>query len=126
MQVRYRDSTNIISYALFAEAETGLCIGSICSMLLEGWWNFRQPLQWRYNGRDGVSNQQPSDCLLSIVMSDIWYEPDFELTKYTPKITHKSTKLAVSFTTTSMSSYTILLWTNHSQWNTFENKKCWN
>ena len=23
------------------------------------------PLQWRHNGRDGVSNHQPNDCLLN-------------------------------------------------------------
>ena len=25
---------------------------------------YRWPLQWRHNGRDGVSNRQPRDCLL--------------------------------------------------------------
>ena len=33
------------------------------------WWNrylkFASTLQWRHNGRDGFSNHQPHDCLLS-------------------------------------------------------------
>ena len=32
--------------------------------------NFKMlPLQWRYNGRDGVSNHQPRDCLLNRLYS---------------------------------------------------------
>ena len=29
------------------------------------WTRFASPLQWRHNGRDGVSNHQPHDCLLN-------------------------------------------------------------
>ena len=29
------------------------------------WHHFIAPLQWRHNGRDGVSNHQPHDCLLN-------------------------------------------------------------
>ena len=28
-------------------------------------WHFNQTLQWRHNGRDGVSNHQPHECLLN-------------------------------------------------------------
>ena len=28
-------------------------------------WSTRESLQWRHNGRDGVSNHQPHDCLLN-------------------------------------------------------------
>ena len=28
------------------------------------YWRWLNPLQWRHNGRDGISNHQPHDCLL--------------------------------------------------------------
>ena len=30
-----------------------------------------QTLQWRHNGRDGVSNYQPHDCLLDRILAQI-------------------------------------------------------
>ena len=43
---------------------TGLCDGSSIS-----WrhcdWQIILALQWRHNGRDGVSNHQPHDCLIN-------------------------------------------------------------
>ena len=36
------------------------------------------PLQWRHNVRDGISNQQPQDCLLNGLFRCIW--------KKTPKL----------------------------------------
>ena len=38
----------------------------ICRYSLQVWSRFNIiALQWRHNGRDGVSNQQPHDCLLN-------------------------------------------------------------
>ena len=40
---------------------SGLCLGNRACRLHGGYWD---TLQWRHNGRDGVSNHQPHDCLL--------------------------------------------------------------
>ena len=49
-----------------------LCIGPILPTYIISWphpneWRvfIKMTLQWRYNGRDGVSNHQPHDCLLT-------------------------------------------------------------
>ena len=50
------------------------CIQRLCEVLSEDkprdlsrWWAVAYPcsLQWRHNGRDGVSNHQPHHCLLN-------------------------------------------------------------
>ena len=63
------------SFAWFVTFETGCCIDvNILSFIypicytMELWpseTRNHKPLEWSHNGRDGVSNHQPCDCLLN-------------------------------------------------------------
>ena len=45
---------------------TQFCCALICwGHIKRSYWIHVIPLQWRHNGRDGVSNHQPHDCLLN-------------------------------------------------------------
>ena len=56
---------NIIS--IFQEKEKRHFMSSVNLLLFNCLFSFRTkaPLQWRHNGRDGVSNHQPQHCLLN-------------------------------------------------------------
>ena len=61
---------NIYIYISFEQSTTHILYSSwnTESLQLTFWRTFRigyMSLQWRHNGRDGVSNHQPHDCLLN-------------------------------------------------------------
>ena len=53
--------------ALFGAPEEGLAAWTYSwfQLSLAFLSNWKKTLQWRHNGRDGVSNHQPRDCLLN-------------------------------------------------------------
>ena len=67
-RIEYEHDAYFLGYVMYCFVMKPSIYIHVCSYIVEmtGVWNRTQcPLQWRHNGRDGVSNHQPGHCLLN-------------------------------------------------------------
>ena len=66
---RYNVTPSLIAWAHAQNDPCRWCLGDTSPTAVltmhDKWVFFFHALQWRHNGRDGISNHQPNDCLLN-------------------------------------------------------------